>query len=67
MTKYGIPLDSRAMVYAGVDSEGRTFDAADSAGKEELQRMLAADRAEFANAVAQNIILDGNARSTSAR
>ena len=67
MMKYGIPLDSRAMVYAGVDGEGRTLDAANSAEKEALRRMLAEDRAAFADAVAQNIILDGNARSTSAR
>jgi hypothetical protein len=67
MMKYGIPLDSRAMVYLGIDREGRILDAADSAGKEELRRLLAADRAAFADAVAQNIILDGNARSTSAR
>jgi len=67
MMKYGIPLDSRAMIYLGVDREARILDAVDSAGKEALRRLLATDRAAFAQAVAQNIILDGSARSTNAR
>lgn len=67
MRKYGIPLDSQAKVYAGVDVEGRTLDASDAGEREALQRMIAADRAAFAAAVAQNVIVDGSARSTSAR
>jgi hypothetical protein len=67
MVKYGIPEDIRALVYMGVDRAGRAIDASTVAGREELRRLIEADRAAFARAVAQNIIVDGNARSTIAR
>lgn len=67
MVKYGIPLDSRALVYAGIDRDGRTLDARDAAERATLRRLIDADRAAFAAAVAQNVILDGSARSMSAR
>jgi hypothetical protein len=67
MAKHGIAGDVRALVYAGVDREGRTTDASTPEGRAALGRMIADDHAAFARAVAQNIIVDGNARSTSAR
>ena len=67
MAKHGIVGDVRALVYAGVDHDGRTIDASTRDGRAALRDMLAQDHAAFARAVAQNIIVDGNARSTSAR
>ena len=67
MAKHGIAGDVRALVYAGVDHEGRTIDASTPEGRASLRDMIEADHAAFARAVAQNVIVDGNARSTSAR
>jgi len=67
MAKYAIGGDVRALVYAGVDHDGRSIDASTTAGRAELRDLIARDHAAFARAVAQNVIVDGNARSTSAR
>jgi hypothetical protein len=67
MVKYGIPLDSRALVYAGIDRDGRALDGRDADERATLRRLIDADRAAFAAAVAQNVIFDGSARSMSAR
>ena len=62
--KYQLPDNLRALVYGAIDRDGNAYDAGDPVQKAELARRLFDDRAKFDDAVAQNIIRDGKARST---
>lgn len=48
LRRYGIPANSRALVYAAIDAEGRLLDAADARSAARLRQRLEADRAAFA-------------------
>lgn len=48
LARYGIPADIQSLVYAGVDGDGNTIDAADATQAALLRTRLLADRAAYA-------------------
>jgi hypothetical protein len=53
LQRHGIPADSKALVYAGIDRDGRRLDAAHADEAALLRERLQADRAAFAASAAQ--------------